>query len=335
VSGFLGAHDFGFGSPGFLWALIILPVLFGVAAVLRRRRSRYAVAYTNLDLLASVVQEKQHPWRRRLPLALLALALALALAALARPHASLESTDQGSTVILLVDVSGSMQATDIPPSRLQASVAAMLSFLDRLPKNTRVGLIAVSDQAEVLAPPTTDHTRVAAGLDVLTPQGGTALGIGVDEAVKVIVSVLAGSGVHPRPGHYLPAAIVLATDGGQDRGTIGIQSAGLYAKQAGIRIYGVTVGTPQGVITRGAGLVAQEYAVPVDPGTQALLARLTGGQSFIAADSTSLNSIFHHLGSTVAYRYQVTQIASWFEIAAATVLVVAFGALRLQGSALL
>jgi Ca-activated chloride channel family protein len=328
-------HHFGFGAPEYLWTLLLVPALLVVASLVSRRRSRYAVAYTNVDLLASVAGSERSPWRRRIPVALLALALAAALAALARPHVSLRQSDYGATIMLVVDASGSMQATDIAPSRLAASVAAMQTFLNELPKSARVGLMAVSDQAEVLDSPTTDHAAIASGLDVLTPQGGTALGSGLEEAVRIVVSIAAAEGLHPSAGHHLPAAIVLATDGGQDRGTVGIQAVGQLAAQEGVRVYGVTVGTPNGVITRGAGLVAEEFAVPANPGTVALLARLTGGQSFVALSAPSLDTIYRDLGkSSIASHIDSTEITSWFEITAAGLLVLGFCLLRLRAAAL-
>lgn len=332
---FLGVRDFTFVSPNYLWVVLLVPLLVVVSALLRRRRARYAVSFTNLQLLRSVVEEKRLSWTRRLPLVLLVLSLALAAAALARPRVALSSTDSSTTIMLVVDISGSMQATDVPPSRLGAAVAALQAFLAKLPASTKVGLISVSDEAELLDPPTTNRALIVSALDVLTPHGGTAVGEGVDVAVRTITALDAAAGIFASPGRYVPAAIVMATDGGQDRGTIGVQASADAAKAQGIRIYGVTVGTPDGVISRGPGLIRDEYAVPVDPGTVALLARTTGGQAYLASSASSLDTIYRTLGTTVGTHYQSTEITSWFEIAAAALLVAGAGALRFQASALL
>ncbi len=328
-----GLYHLSFGSTGYLWLLLVVPLLFLAAWLLRRRRARYAVAYTNLDVLSGVVARRRLPWRRRVPLVLLALAVAATAAALARPHIELRSARRSTLIVLLVDVSGSMQATDVPPSRLGAAVEAMHSFVAELPKSAEVGLIAISDKPEVVDAPTTDHNAINSGLDVLTPQGGTALGDAVDEAVRVVVSTLAGQGTPPTHG-YLPAAIVLATDGGQDRGTTAIQAAGTFAKNAGVRIYGITVGTDNGVISKGPGLIREEFQVPVEPGTVALLARETGGQGFTAVTAPSLDKIYRQLGTSIAYSPRQVEITWWFELAAALLLLAGVAALRLQAAAL-
>jgi Ca-activated chloride channel family protein len=312
-----------------------VPLLVALTVLLRRRRARYAVSYTNLQLLQSVVKEKRPSWTRRVPLILLVGSLALAAAALARPRVALSSTSRSTTIMLVVDVSASMQATDVPPSRLGAAVAAMQAFLVKLPASTEVGLVTVGDEGEVVDPPTTNHTLIASGLDVLTPHGGTAVGEGIDAAVRTITAVDAAAGIFAVPGTYLPAAIVIATDGGQDRGTIGVQASANVAKAQGIRIYGVTVGTADGVISRGPGLIRDEYPVPVDPGTVALLARVTGGQAYNAASASSLDTVYRTLGTKVATHFASTEITSWFEIAAAALLLAGAGALRFQASALL
>ncbi len=262
------------------------------------------------------------------------LAIAAIAGALARPRVALGSSERGATIELVVDSSGSMQATDIPPSRLAAAVAAMHAFDAALPKTTRLGLIASNDQAESLEPPTQDHAAVDSALDVLTPTGGTALGESIEEAVKVIVSVLGAQGIHPTPGRYLPAAIVVATDGGQDRGTVGLQQAAQVARQDGVRIYGVTVGTPNGVISKGTGVIKGEFEVPSHPGTVALLARETNGQAYTALTAAEVNAIYRHLSTTVVAKQAPIDITSWNEAAAAVFLCLGLVGLRLRAGAL-
>ena len=287
----LSIHHFGFSSPQYLLALLVVPALLLIAGFVRRRRSPSTVLFTNVDLLAGLTARRRNGWRRRAPVILLALALSTTATALARPSVRLTASDRSATIVLLVDISGSMDAPDITPSRLFAAVTAMHDFLNKLPVGDKVGLISFSNKVQVLDAPTTDYATVGSGLDVLNPEAGTALGDGVAVAVKTIVSTLAAAGVNPKAGEPLPAAIVLESDGAQNRGTITPQTAGNLAKAAGIPIYGVALGTRYGQIPAGTGLLGT-IPVPPDPRTVALLARESGGQAF---DATTAESLKHDL----------------------------------------
>jgi Ca-activated chloride channel homolog len=330
----LSLHHFSFAAPAYLVALILVPLLLVFAAVVRRRRATYTVAFTNLEMLAGVTAARRGRWRRYLPLALLALALAAAVLAVARPTVQSVASDRSATVVLLADVSGSMQATDVHPARIYAAVTAMHELVDRLPASDKVGLITFSDKVDVLHRPTVDHAAVHSSLDVLSPEGGTALGDGVEAAVKMVVSTLAASGVYHRFGQYLPAAVVLESDGAQDRGLVTPFSAAQFAKAAGVRIYGVALGTRHGYVTQGSGLLTRSIRVLPSPGTVALLARESGGLAFNATNAESLDTIYRNLGSSIGRRNAQTEITSWFELAAAVLLVAAIGAARARGAAL-
>src|SRR5581483_11349631 len=158
-----------FTSPLLLLALLVVPAVLVFAIVVDRRRARYPVAFTNMELLAGLV-ERRRSWRRWVPLALLLLALACA--ALARPKARLSVPENNGTVVLVVDVSGSMRANDVEPTRLDAAVNAMRTFLDKLPKQFKVGLVAFSSEPEVLAAPTRDRQLVREALGYLMPEAG-------------------------------------------------------------------------------------------------------------------------------------------------------------------
>lgn len=330
----MSLHHFSFAAPAYLVALILVPLLLVFAAVVRRRRATYTVSFTNLEMLAGVAAKRRSRWRRHLPLALLALAVAVAVAAVARPRVQSVASDRSATVVLLADVSGSMQATDVHPARIYAAVTAMHELVDRLPASDKVGLITFSDKVDVLHRPTVDHAAIHSSLDVLSPEGGTALGDGVEAAVKMVVSTLAASGVYHRFGQYLPAAIVLESDGAQDRGLVTPFSAAQFAKSAGVRIYGVALGTRHGYVTQGSGLLTRSIRVLPSPGTVALLARESGGLAFSATNAESLDTIYRNLGSSIGRRNAQTDIASWFELAAAILLVAAIGAARVRGAAL-
>jgi Ca-activated chloride channel family protein len=323
-----------FASPPHLLALLVVPLLFAFAIVFRRRRVRDRVLFTNLSLLEQAGAVRRRRWWLGLPVVLMALALATAAAAFARPQIRLVTTQRGATLLLLADVSGSMQATDIHPERIYAAADAMRAFVGTLPASAKVGLITFSDNVEVLDAPTTDHIAIDNGLDVLAPEGGTALGDGVATAVRVLVESLAAAGTRHQPGQYLPAGIVLESDGAQNRGGVSPFAAAQEAKRAGIRIYGVALGTRRGYVSEGSGLMTRAIPVPPDPGTVAMLARVSGGQAFDATSSQSLDSIYRHLGSTLVRHRDASEISSWVDLASAVLLLSGVTAARLRGGAL-
>jgi Ca-activated chloride channel family protein len=260
---------------------------------------------------------------------LLLFALAAASTALARPRVHLSVAEENATVVLLVDVSGSMRANDVQPSRLDAAVEAMRLFMTKVPKRVNVGLVAFSSSAEVLAVPTTDRTTVTDGLGFLAPEAGTALGDGIVTATKLIVTTLAKQGVHKDPAaKFLPAAIVLESDGAQNRGTVTPKQAAQFAKKAGVRVYGVALGTPNGKVTFGFGLQQSQIPVPPDPATVRSVSSITGGQSFAARDSARLSTVYKDLGSSIGRRTELREISSWFAAAAAVLLLSAVGLSR-------
>jgi Ca-activated chloride channel family protein len=332
---------FAFSSPAYLGVLVVVPLLFLFALLIRRRRARYGVAFTNVDIITRLVARHPAHWWRRLPLLLIALALATATAALARPQVELTASHRTATVILLVDISGSMQASDVQQAsvhlgetRLNAAQTAMHDFLQQVPKNDKVGLVSFSDRVQVLSPPTTNRGVVDSGISVLKPQGGTALGTGVATAVRQIVSSLAKDGVTHTVGKYAPAAIVLESDGAQNRGKITPFAAAELARAAGIRIYAVALGRRDGYVLEGTGFFALRIPVPPDPGVTGLLARTTGGKAYRATTGPAIDRIYRHLGSTIGSEPQKTEITSWFEAAAAVFFVCGLGAARARGGAL-
>ncbi len=209
-------------------------------------------------------------------------------------------TTANPTVVFLVDVSGSMRATDIEPGRLDAAVAAMRTFLTRLPGTSRVGLVAFSSTTAVEVAPTLDRASVLTALGQLSPEAGTALGDGLAAAVKLTVGSLERDGIRRSPGHDLPATIVLESDGAQNRGALTPLMAAQLAKAAGIRVDGVALGTAHGTVTYGYGEYQQAIPVPPDPRAVALIARVTGGEAFTATDAQRLVGIYRRLGSNIA-----------------------------------
>jgi Ca-activated chloride channel family protein len=317
-----------FTSPLLLLALLVVPAVLVFAIAVDRRRSRYPVSFTNIELLASLVQERR-AWRRWVPLALLLVALACASTALARPKARLSVPENNGTVILVVDVSGSMRANDVEPTRLDAAVSAMRTFLDKLPPQFKVGLVAFSSEPEVLSAPTRDRELIREALGYLMPEAGTAIGDGLQVGVRLVQSSLARAGVVRKPGQQLPAAIVLMSDGAQNRGFLQPQQAARNAKAAGIKVYTVALGTPGGVVSFGFGLYINSIPVPPDPATMRLIAHATGGSTYSARSAERLSNIYKSLGSSIGRKTELREVTSWFAAAAAFFLLGALGTGRL------
>jgi Ca-activated chloride channel family protein len=311
-----------FQSPVFLLALLAVPALLVFALVIDRRRARYPVAFTNLDVLASVVEQKRS-WRRWAPLVLFLIALTFAAGALARPRTHLTVPEDNATVMLVVDVSGSMRADDVEPTRLDAAISAMRAFLDRLPKRFKVGLVAFSSEPEVLSPPTRDRQAIRDALGYLQPEAGTAIGDGLEVALKQAQHSLASDGVARKPNQSVPAAVVLLSDGAQNRGKLQPLQAAQNAHQAGIKVYTIALGTPDGVVSFGFGLFVNSIPVPPDPPTMRAIARTTGGRTYTAESSTKLSTVYKTLGSSIGRRTDLREITSWFLAAAAFFLLAA------------
>ena len=303
-----------FAAPAFLLSALAVPALFLAVAALRRRRGG-EVAYTNVDLLAGLVEQRGRRWRRIVPPVLLALALLLAAAATARPEARFTTVQRHARVVLLVDVSGSMSARDVEPTRLDAAVAAMRSFLDRVPASVDVGLVQFSFEPEVLERPTADRRLVRESLGYMIPEAGTAIG----DALARTVSVVGPGG-----------AIVLLSDGKQTHGTLGALAGAARARAEHVRVDTIALGTPGGALFE-----AGRYdPVPPDPPLMRAVARETGGRTFTATNAAALAGVYAHLGGTIARRRTTHEIGSWFAAGAAALLVAAAGLGRLWGAAL-
>ncbi len=327
-----------FGSPFLLVLLLIVPAAAVLAVWFDRRRSRYAVAFTNLELLAAVAPKRRPLWRW-LPLALFLLALAFASAAIARPRASISKPADQATVVLLVDVSGSMRAADVKPSRLGAAQEAMQKFIARVPKRVKVGLVSFSTGPNELVIPTTDRAVLGEGIDLLSPEAGTAIGDGLALAVQVAKQSV-GAAPRGRDGKRA-AAIILLSDGAQTRGTLAPLQGADRARDAGIRVYTVALGTDHGSLGIGpfggyglGGGFGRRFPVRPDPVTLAAISRETGGKTYRAESAQKVNDVYKELGSSVVSRHATREISSWFVGIAALLLLTSLGAARLTGERL-
>jgi Ca-activated chloride channel family protein len=338
-----------FSSPWFLAALLVVPLVLALALWFDRRRARYSVAFTNLDLLAAVATTRRKPLRW-LPLALFLLALAAASTALARPNAKVSVPSDKATIVLLVDVSGSMRAADVKPTRLGAAQKAMSAFADRVPKGVRLGLVSFSSDPDLLVIPTTDRAVLHEGIDLLVPEAGTAIGDGLGMAVQVVKTTLAGA--RKAKDGKVPGAIVLLSDGAQTRGTLTPLDGAARARDAGVRVFTVALGTRNGTLGFGGGPFGgyglgggfnggggggnggRRFPVRPDPATLAAIARETDGKTFEAKSASRVESIYKQLGSSIAQRQVDREISSWFVGAAALLLVAALAASRVVGARL-
>jgi Ca-activated chloride channel family protein len=333
-----------FASPWFLLVLLVVPAMLAFGLWMERRQAKYAVAFTNLDVLASVATPRRRPLRW-LPLLLFLLALASASAALARPRAHVAVPSDRATIVLLIDVSGSMRAADVKPSRLGAAQAAMDLFVDKVPKPVKIGLVSFSSSADLLVIPTTDRSILHEGIDLLVPEAGTAIGDGLGLAVQVARSTLGA--VRKNKEGKIPAAIILLSDGAQTRGVLTPLQGAQRAKDAGIRVFTVALGTKNGTLGFGAGPYGGygygtgpfnnqggRFPVRPDPATLAAIARLTGGKTFQAKTASKVQSVYKQLGASVATKTKPHEITSWFVGAAALLLFGSLGLARVTGERL-
>jgi Ca-activated chloride channel homolog len=332
-----------FASPWLLPLLLLVPAMVALAWWYDRRRAKYAVTFTNLDLLASVAAGHRRPWRRWVPLALFLLALLAASTALARPRATVSVPSSRATVVLLVDVSGSMRANDVRPTRLGAAQHAMAAFADRVPKKVKVGLVSFSTGPNVLVPPTVDRDLLQEGIALLVPDAGTAIGDGLAVAVQVVKASVQDA---PRgKDGKVPGAIVLLSDGAQTRGVLTPLQGADRARSAGIRVFTIALGTNHGTLGFGPfggygygggfGQGAQQrFPVRPDPVTLAAIARETDGQTFRASTASKVDAVYKQLGASIAHHKVSREISSWFAGAAALLLLGSLGAARATGARL-
>ena len=293
-------------NPIWLAVLAVIPIAFLLHRLARRRRRKYAVRFPALPTLADVVH-RPPAWRRRLPAGLLALAVAAMAVALAKPQREVDVPVEQASVMLVTDASGSMEATDVKPTRLSAAVDAAQAFLEKVPKGTKVGLVAYSTAPHTTQSPTTDRDLVAATLDSLAADGGTATGDALDAALKALGRDPDAPGSQ-RGRRRPPAAIILLSDGkamgGRDPETVAE-----VAGRLGVPIYTVALGTPDGVVSTPFGSV---IPVPPDPDSLRRIARASGGKFFAVEDSDRLSAVYENLGSKLGTRKEQREVTANF-----------------------
>jgi Ca-activated chloride channel family protein len=289
-----------FASPLALLCLLAVPLAVFAHVSAQRRRRRYPVRFTALATLAAVVP-REPQWRKHAPFALLAAALAALSLSLARPQKTVAVPVERASVVLVTDVSRSMSAVDVSPTRLEAARRAAKNFIGNVPKELRVGLVAFSDGAQTLQTPTTDRDALTQALETLQPLSGTATGAGLRAGLDALK--VNGEDNAKRP----PAALVLLSDGSATDGQAADEVAA-EAKRLRVPIYTVALGTPDGTIT----LQGQVLRVPPDPEALKRIATESGGEAFRAEDSDQLDAVYDRLGSQIGTKPEKREITALF-----------------------
>jgi Ca-activated chloride channel family protein len=303
----------------FAWPLALLSLLAVPLAVigyvaLERRRRRQAALFATPALVPNLIGRR--PGRlRHLPPALALIALALLATGLARPHANLSVKREEATVVLTIDTSRSMVATDVEPSRLAAVQKAVATFLGKLPKGYRVAMVSFADSASVVLPPTANREAAKRALKGLRPGDGTAVGEGIARAVQV-----AGK-VRGADGKTTPASILVLSDGAQTQGSIQPLAAARLAKREKIPVFTVSLGTAKGVVeVRGDDGFITRVTVPPDPATMRKIAATTGARFYAAPDGERLQAVYEELGSRVGKVKKKREVTAAFAAGGALLL---------------
>jgi Ca-activated chloride channel family protein len=336
-----------FASPELLLVLLLVPAALVLYLALGRRRARYVVRFTNVALLENLVPRRP-AWRRHVPAALYLAAVAALAIALARPSMVVPVPREEATVVLTMDTSRSMLATDVSPDRLTAAKAAASDFVDRLPEGFRVALVAFSTEARLVMPPTTDRAQLHAALDALRADGGTALGDAIALSVQAAdlatgaagrpaaatepgaspetASPPPGTSASPNPAEPPLVATVLLSDGKSSTGQLEPLDAASEAASKGVPVYAIALGTENGTVDVPDGQGGTETLdVPPDAATLQQVADMTGGRFFEAPTSADLAAIYESLGSRVGTTMQAQEVTAWFAAGALVVMLVAGG----------
>lgn len=289
-------------SPERLWLLTAVAALAIGYVIAQRRRTGYAVRFTNLKLLDRVAP-KRPGWRRHVPAGLFLAMLALLVVGFARPQGEVQVPRERATVLVAVDVSRSMLADDVAPDRLTAAKTAAREFVADLPEQFNVGLVGFAGSASVFVPPATDREAVGAGIERLAEgtagRGGTAIGDAIATSLDSIRALDAQAG-----DDVPPARVVVLSDGANTSGQDPAEAARL-ATELGVPVDAISFGTPAGIIEGG-------QAVPVDGQTLQSVAKATGGNYFAAGSTDELRAAYADIGSSVGYQTETQDISARF-----------------------
>jgi Ca-activated chloride channel family protein len=305
-----------FEWPEALIALLVVPVLVVLYVVHERRRASFAARWGTPALLPNLVDRAPRALRH-LPVAVLFVALAALVVGVARPHATVHVKREEATVLLVVDVSRSMGAKDVRPTRLAAAKKALEAFVARVPDKYRIGIVSVSSRAVVTLPPTADRTLIEPALDPLRPREGTALGD------AVVLAATLGQRQRTSDGKVPPTSILIVSDGAPDGGRTTIQRAAARARALHVPVYSVVLGTANGVVEHKlTGGYVETIRVPAKPATLKQLASTTGGAVFTAQDDSGLRDVYEKLASRLGKKKESREMTDAFAGASAALLIV-------------
>jgi Ca-activated chloride channel family protein len=334
--------------PEMLWLLTAVPALVAGYLLLLRLKKKTALRYANLSLVREAMGAGRR-FRRHLPPSLFLLSLTLLILAVARPLAVVTLPTHQRTVILAMDTSGSMRATDVEPSRMEAARAAAKSFVSRQPRGTRIGVVTFAGSAAVAQAPTDNREEIIAAVDRFQLQRATAIGSGILMSLKAIFpeadfdlrswnprrdldrESLRGAPLdqirQPEkpafkpvpPGSYTSAVIILLSDGQSNVGPDPIESARMAAER-GVRVYTVGFGTKEGEILRFEGW---SMRVRLDEQTLSKIAELTQGEYYHAGSAADLKRVYDTLSSRLVFQTRETEITVFFSAAAAVIALIA------------
>jgi Ca-activated chloride channel family protein len=331
--------------PGFLLLLALVPLLIAVYIIVLRRR-RVGLRYSSLALVRAALPRYSR-LRRHLPFALFLLALASLILTLARPVQIVSVPSGQATIILSLDVSGSMRQNDIQPSRLAAAKAAALSFIQSQKANTQIGLVAFAGYAELIQPPTSDRDALRIAIQSLTTARGTAIGSGILKSLDAIAEIdpsvaplITDESAGPQPtpvpkGAYAPDIIVLLTDGVATTGPVPVDAA-QAAVDRGVRIYTIGFGTEAGSTDFGGGFGGPPgggrqggggggFRRGIDEATLKQIAAMTDADYYEASSAGELLKVFQNLPTYLITKHEVMEISVVFAASGALLVALALG----------
>ena len=310
-----------FAWPLALVGLIAIPILAGLYVLAARRRRRGAERFANPALVPNLVSASPG-WRRHVAPILALGALALLVVGVARPHVVRDVTRDEATIVLAIDTSRSMAATDVQPTRFAAAKQAALAFLDEVPDNYNVGIVSFSTSADPVLPPTIDREAARTALSELRLGSGTAIGTAITRSVDLALDQADGQ-AKPQPGERSPAAVLLLSDGAQTAGDIRPGPAAQRARRLGVPVSTVALGTGNAVVEvpRPGGLKERVVVAP-DVQTLRVIAQATGGSFSEAPSAARLESVYRELGTRLARDRKRVEVTSAFAAGGAVLLLV-------------
>ncbi len=338
-----------FTWPLLLWTLLLLPLLVAFYVWLLRRRKKNTVAFANLELVRQAATRRS-TWKRHVPPALMLVALGLMLVAAARPVAVVHLPSNKQTIMLAMDVSGSMRATDVEPSRIVAAQNAAKAFLNDLPRHVRVGIVAFAGTAQLAQLPTLSREDLVTAIDRFQLQRGTATGNGIvlslatlfpDDGIDIGQMQWGRSGAFGKarsiddaakdkdkkdrdpvaPGSYTSAAIIMLTDGQRTTGVDPMEAAKMAADR-GVRVYTVGIGTVNGETI---GFEGWSMRVRLDEDTLKQIANRTAAEYFYAGTAADLKKVYNTLSTKLAVEKKETEVSGLFALVAAAFALLAAG----------